>query len=976
MLLNAEEDQIILVVAEPKSLLSKLTVEYLKSCSLTVELLILDKDFFLDYQEKVKKLNQVYKIIFIYGFHSVSKEVYGQIFDFFHLINKKQDEEIPSILISSVTTSLEILNDFNFAYQEYLSNEEAFLSDYLSEFKNSLLFLAQDIISKEEKINYPLLLFFSAIKQGYIFDLQAKFYFQDEKTFFELIKTYLIRPHKNAKFIVKGSSINSEVIVKKIVYLYEQYFQKKNSIVKLFADERISLFFQEFSLVNNSKSNYEDLIDEKIRRIYEFGENLNSIAPSQIELEKAIEMSKLQKNNKKNKEKTVSNVILGNEVSEAMILINQAYKEPSDSLKTKVFDGEFVKKIETLFSTQRKKEKHVRQQKNIVQGKEIIQKSKKRKILFWLGSFGFGLGFILLLLFSLFSLSQEKISDQLYIAVKNNGENIEKIDKSIFYRFFSFQLKQYLKVFPEENLTDAIDIRELENSLVSTNRKDQEFQKKAFDLYKNSINGGVELGVFYDDLLTVLNEKIETDKVFNSYLMSLNMDLYQGEEKSTWQKTLLESKNSLKNSLQFKRFITSFKNFIFQPGRINLLVLIQDSSEIRATGGFLTEAVILSFDNGVLVDKQVLDVNDVDARVYGHREADQEIKDLLGEKNFYFRDSNWQVDFANSSREAESFVEQITGYKIDLSIALNSKTFSSILKSLKELTLTSGTKITALNYLDSKEKTASLDYKSMNDEKFSWQLTNALVEKITNLEEDQFISLFNVLAQDLNQKEILLKSNSQELQQAIESNSWSGRKLNISCPSEFKQEKCLIDSIYQVESNVGINKINPYIKESIEHNLGIGKDFIRHKHKILFENLARNNSWPLGSYKNYLRFYLNPQANLEKIEINGQALDLTKIKITDSAESKEIGVFIEIPEQNKLELTITYLVPNSSVAPFSYVFFDQKQPGILVKQTKYNIVFDEQFKPQLIAPQAVYQDKIIYFENDNSDHFLFAISFI
>jgi hypothetical protein len=62
-------------------------------------------------------------------------------------------------------------------------------------------------------------------------------------------------------------------------------------------------------------------------------------------------------------------------------------------------------------------------------------------------------------------------------------------------------------------------------------------------------------------------------------------------------------------------------------------------------------------------------------------------------------------------------------------------------------------------------------------------------------------------------------------------------------------------------------------------------------------------------------------------------------------------------------------------APFSYAFFDQKQAGVFNKKTDYKIVFDEQFKPQLIAPQAKYQNKVIHFTNNNTDHFLFAVSF-
>jgi hypothetical protein len=57
------------------------------------------------------------------------------------------------------------------------------------------------------------------------------------------------------------------------------------------------------------------------------------------------------------------------------------------------------------------------------------------------------------------------------------------------------------------------------------------------------------------------------------------------------------------------------------------------------------------------------------------------------------------------------------------------------------------------------------------------------------------------------------------------------------------------------------------------------------------------------------------------------------------------------------------------------VFLDQKQAGIFDKTTNYKVLFAEQFRPNLIAPQANYKNKVIEFTNNNQDNFLFAVAF-
>jgi len=969
-----EDESVFLVISESGVMLSSLVCDFLRSKSLKVEFISLNQDFFLNYEKLVKQQKNIYKIILIYGFQSVSHEVFQKIADFLNLQNQDSETKTPLILVSSVTTSLEILDEFDFGYQEFLAKQTAFLDSFINAFAKSTIFLGQDVLLKSKIIDYPLLLFFSAIKKNYIFDLQNNFYFQDEKSFFNLIKEYLIKPHQSNRFIVRGAKSPSGKLGQKIKYLCEQYFQKTLLSIKVFTSEKKQALLQDFSLVNNTKCQIEDLLDQKIRGLIDSDQDKDLSSISEEELKKALEMSRLQKNLQIKKIKA-QNRPRKNITYPNLELTNQARKESTNDPPTKDFRSEFTGKIEAIFSTQRHKEKKLRQEKNVVQGKIIVQKTKTRKILFWTGAAVFSLSLITLGLFVIFNLSQKTLKNNLYFVIKSDLKETKKIDESVNYHIFSAQLEQYKKLFSNESLSEAIDVKNLAEIIVNLDANTEGFERIAYDLYKKTFEGGVKLNQTYEELLAALDKKIETQKQFNAYLMNLNLDLYEGEERSVWQNSLEKVKVDLKNNLQLRRFLSVFKDFALQDGRINMLVLMQDSSELRATGGFLTEAVVLGFNEAVLVDQQVFNISDLDKRVYGRKESPSDIKELLGEEILFLHDSNWQADFSKSSEEIQWFIEQATSSKVDLVIALNSKTLQEIVAVLGELQLGENLSINADNYLSKQEEFATSDYKNPTDQKFTWQLTDALLEKLFKLSDAQFSALSEVLITQLNQKELLLQSNNQILQQAIESNAWSGEESELLCPGEFQQTNCLLDFIFQTETNVGTNKVNPYIKETIEHSLGISEKFIRHKRKIVFENTASSDLWPLGSYRNYLRFYLNGQANLEKIELNNQKVDLKKVKVTGDEAGKEISMLIEIPKQSRVDLTITYLVPNSASTPFSYVFLDQKQAGVFNKKTNYKVVFDEQFKPQLIAPQATYQDKVVYFKNENLDHFLFAISF-
>lgn len=973
--LNSEDKKpLVLILSEQNVAITSLVESSFQTHSLATEILFLDESFLAKSNLFLKSERLVYKIIVLYGFQDKKALFYRQIFDFINKLLEVDSSQNPSIvLLSSVSSSLKFIDTLDIDYDKFLSGQEAFFSSFLAKFPQSQVFLAKDLIlDADEKITYPLLFFFSAFRQGHLLDPQGKLYLQDEQSYFDLIKDRLVRPHQSEKFLIKGKSLQTESIVKKISYLYEQYFQKKLETLRLFSEEETPQFLKEFTVVQNSKAKVDSVLDQKIRLL---PHSLDNSFKQTLNLEVLKKAASVSEQKKFQSQKQPQNKQIKSVKDNFLDLFRKAQKTPLSSSVEEVYSEDLVGKIDTIFSSRRHVEKQSRQEENLKQGKKILHKSKKRKWLFYLGAVILTLGITSLSLLSFFDYSQKKLQRDLFTVVKDGSKSVEKIYNSILFNLFYFQYNQSKKFLLEESLTHAADIFRLKDSIEKLTLAEAVYLKNSFNLYKKILEGGVELKQPYEETLLSLDQKIEAEKAFNAYLMDLNLDLYEGEEREVWESQLEKSKSNLASSAQMKRFLESFKELFLLGSRVNLLVLIQDSNELRPSGGLLTEAVMLSFEKGELIDKQVFSVDDLSNRVYGHREAPPEIRQFLDEEIFYLRDANWNADFSAAGRDILWFIEQSIGQKVDLMMAVTPETITQMLGVIGELNLASGLKINAENYVENLRTKALLDYKSQGESRFTWQFAKNLLDKLIVLSELEYSQIGATLTNSLNRRETLLFSPQTELQQTIEANSWSGKKIETVCPPEFQQENCLTDSFYQLESNISINKVSHFIQRTISHDIGITELFIRHRRKITFENTASSNLWPMGEYRSLLKFYLHPSASVEKIELNGAKLNPESFTISANETYHELSLPLQIAKGEKAELVLTYTLPNKFNSTFSYVFFDQKQAGITNKKTSYRIVFDDALKPQLIAPQANYHNKTISFINDNGDHFLFAVNF-
>ena len=919
--------------------------DFLISKDLDTIFFSLDDDLAKKY-EILKKKNRIpYKIIFVYGFDHISQAKYQKAFDFFSNL-----DEIPALVsLFSFNAHLRILDDFNPEYELFLESQEKFIERFLNLELNSLTFLAEDLLLDQEKIEYPFKMFLTALNNAYLLDPQQNFYWQNSQNFLELVKKEILKPHQENKFLIRGKKDISTKILEEIKNLYYQYFQKDLKIIKIFAEKEKQLFLDQFKKVTySSESSHPSgkitsLIDQRVRFIPKIRQELEFISPSETEIDKLITESKKILAPEPVKAKKQSSTLINesslseNKNSVKTVANEQIAKEVKNIDKSIENDkeSEISDEVTKLFSTVRKEEKTVRKEKKVKRSEKIIEKSRKRSFLFYGGMLSFTLAFLLIILYSSFNISKNLLSSLIFKEIEAGQIGRISFERKAVVKFLEKQYQFYEGKIDENLLVEAKEILNLKDVLIDLSIKNSNFLSSSFSFYQSLM--GQTVAAKATTLDEEFKAKTEVEIELLSQLNDLNVNLFSEKEQVVWNDFSQEIKKQVDNSLLKQRFLLAFTDFIRGEGRKTILVLTQDNSVLRSTGGILENAVFMTFDNSILLDKQVVPIEEISAEVYGEKDAYPNQAALLGESNLTLKNSNWLVDFDQSSKDITWFIEQARGESVDLTILLNKKTID---------------KLVASNVLE-------------NGDDFS---------AIYNLSEDKLNQFLAILFEDLTAKGIYMQSNDEKLQESLMANVWTGKKLDVACPTEFQQENCFLDYIYQVENTVSRSSTAQNISQIIEHNIGVGRDFIRHKRTITFKNSTKKESLQ-GKYEDYIQLYLPKNALIEKVLLDGNEIAANFYDESEDSQHKIFSVLLEIPSEKEYQFEITYLLQNKMISPFSYVFLEQKQAGIKDKKLNYNIVFDEIFKPQLIAPKANYKDQIISFSRENTDNFLFAVSF-
>jgi hypothetical protein len=390
------------------------------------------------------------------------------------------------------------------------------------------------------------------------------------------------------------------------------------------------------------------------------------------------------------------------------------------------------------------------------------------------------------------------------------------------------------------------------------------------------------------------------------------------------------------------------------------MVLFQNESELRPTGGFIGSYGLLTFEKGTLTDFQIKDVYEADGQLQGHVEPPVEIKTYLNQANWYMRDANWNADFTKTSNDIQWFLNKETGTKVDGVIGIDLAVAKSMLESTGEIYVPDfKEKINKDNLYEQAEFYAETKFFPGSAQKASFlgALGKQLFEEIKNLKTDKQAVLLQSMVDLMERNEIQIALNNADAAKVVDDLGLSGKIYNGKCGVD----NCVSDYLYLVEANLGVNKANYFLNRSVEETVDISQNSLTRVVKINYENTAKNNNWPGGDYKNYLRVYVPTDVNVSQVTLmdgdnpsNKKIYNNDELKISEVNGKKEIGFLVTVPVLKKriVELRYTSDINMDNTKNFSYLNYIQRQPGSGETGLVSLISYPDSWQPVQVQPTA------------------------
>lgn len=407
-------------------------------------------------------------------------------------------------------------------------------------------------------------------------------------------------------------------------------------------------------------------------------------------------------------------------------------------------------------------------------------------------------------------------------------------------------------------------------------------------------------------------------------------------------------------------------------GRRKYAVLFQNNMELRSTGGFIGSLAILTFENGKLYDMPIFDVYDADGQLKGHVEPPSPIKNILGEANWYLRDSNFDPDFPTSARRAEWFIKKSLNQDLDGTIAVNVGSLIDLLGATGPLSVPDYNEtISSDNLYERAQFHAEVNFfpGSTQKKEFLSTVATALFARLPELSEGEGLKLVQSLQKSVNEKNTLISLASPGVDHVLQTLGWNGELSDLPCPTEAS---CHKDYAMVVDNNYGVNKANYYLKRKLEEIITLDKNLVAtHTLKILYQNTATSNAWPAGAYKNYQRLYLPVGATLGSVKIGGKELEPKEYTISSEHDKTVIAYLLSVPINANILVEASYNTPQlSNENEFTYSWYWQKQSGTssLDPLTVY-LNYPLFLKPTVVSPKSELAPQQLKFELKNdTDH--------
>ena len=280
---------------------------------------------------------------------------------------------------------------------------------------------------------------------------------------------------------------------------------------------------------------------------------------------------------------------------------------------------------------------------------------------------------------------------------------------------------------------------------------------------------------------------------------------------------------------------------VFVSDDKNYLVLLQDSTELRPTGGVIAAVGLLSFSDGKLKSIEVETPGSIDSKIKTKVAPPKFLTEDMGKTNWDFKDTNWEPDFPTGAARVISFYNQVNPVKIDGVITLDLQAAKDLLLATGELSLAGRERVSADNLISQ----ATIN---QGEELFLANFTKELLNRIFFGSDKIVIQTLESLENSLSKKHILIFVTDSKLSAFLQSGNISGK---IPRPSSVDG-----DILAFSEANMGSNKANHFIDKNLSLEITNVNGGLNHRLQVNFVNRSPNDVWPGGTLKNRIRVFV------------------------------------------------------------------------------------------------------------------------
>ncbi len=353
------------------------------------------------------------------------------------------------------------------------------------------------------------------------------------------------------------------------------------------------------------------------------------------------------------------------------------------------------------------------------------------------------------------------------------------------------------------------------------------------------------------------------------------------------------------------------------------LVLLQDSTELRPTGGFLDSLAFLTLENGRVSEIEIVDTAAADTQLRGHVEPPAALKTALSQDNWYLRDSNWDPHFPITAKRIAWFVQKELSRSPDVVIAANLTFYSQLLGLAGPVNLPQfGGQINSTNFI---QKYLQFAAGGSASPRFLPSLTEALNPRLRSLTPLQSQQLAGVFIDALQNRQIFVYPIS-FTSSGLTASGWDGGVVLPTCRSQYP---CLSQFLYPLDANVGINKVNPHISRQVFLNTTLASTRATSTYRALYTHTSSLSAWPSGHYKNYFRLYLPSSSQLDQVRLDNQVLSSARYTLTQERGQLVVALLLDLAPATTATLEIVYHQDLPASPRFHYQLDVLNQPGLL-----------------------------------------------